>query len=127
MAFDFDALDPDVRRRLALLQDLLGAAQKTGREDVEHLVQVLADGLDVTTEEVRELLRTLRELLEGEEIEEETAVATKSTERPRRDARGRRLNKPFGPAPQRQEPTGPRRDRTGKRLDKPFDPRRQGR
>lgn len=58
-----DDLQPEVQHRLALLQELLGVAQKTGRMDAEELVQVLANGLDVTVQEAVELLRLLRELM----------------------------------------------------------------
>lgn len=42
-----------------------------------------------------------------------------------RDARGRRIDKPFAPHQREQEANGRApRGPNGKRLDKPFDPRR---
>lgn len=117
-----EGLDPRLLMDAALyLEERL--PQNTFREEL----------LDVLMTMLEEAIAEWRKGLETDEAE--MRVATKSRqEGPRRDAYGRRINKPNAPQPLRDpyaattetEPDedGPRRDAQGRRLRKPNDPRR---
>jgi transcriptional regulator with XRE-family HTH domain len=98
-----------------------------GRLDPEPLFRAIKALNDELPEDetgdalIDALLQVLGKALETHKRRGTAGVATKSKRRSRRDARGRRIDKPYSIDKHgEEENTGLRRDSQGRRLNKPF-------
>jgi hypothetical protein len=91
--------------------------------------------VDELIEEDSEFLQNLRqqvvEVVEGyvravQRGEAEVATKQQRPQRPKRDARGAVMDKPYAPRGGAADVGPPERDARGVRLNKPFDPRNWG-